>query len=48
MTPKRIIRVWHGRSAANENLIVYRRVPDYKIELVDEGRDQARQEGGVA
>ena len=35
MTPKRIILVRHGRSAANDNPTVYSRVPDHKSELVD-------------
>lgn len=42
MTPKRIILVRHGRSEANDDPTVYSRVPDYKIELVDDGREQAR------
>ena len=41
MTPKRIILVRHGRSEANDDPTVYSRVPDYKIELVDEGCEQA-------
>ena len=45
MTPKRIILVRHGRSAANDDPTVYSRVPDYKIELVDQGREQARAAG---
>ena len=48
MTPKRIILVRHGRSASNDDPAGYRRVPDYKIELVDEGCEQAPQTGGVA
>ena len=39
MTPKRIILVRHGRSAANDDPAVYSRVYDYKIELVNEGRE---------
>ena len=42
MTPKRIILVRYGRSAANDDPTVYSRVPDYKIELVEQGREQAR------
>lgn len=38
MTPKRIILVRHGLSAANDDQSVCSRIPDYKIELVDEGR----------
>lgn len=38
MTPKRIIFLWHGRSAANDDPAVYSRAPDCTIELVDEGR----------
>lgn len=45
MTPKRIILVRHGRSAANDDPTMYSRVPDYKIELVEEGREQARTAG---
>ncbi len=48
MTSKRIILVRHGRSAANDDPVVYSRVPDYKIKLVDEGREQAQQKGDVA
>lgn len=45
MTPKRIILVRHGRSAANDDPTLYSRVPDYKIELVALGREQARTAG---
>ena len=45
MIPKRIILVRHGRSEANDGPTVYSRVPDYKIEPVDVGREQT---GGVA
>lgn len=45
MIPNRIILVRHGRSAANDDPTVYSRVPDYKIELVEEGREQARTAG---
>ena len=45
MTPKRIIPVRHGRSAANVDATIYSRVPDYKIELVEQGREQARVAG---
>ena len=41
MTPKRIILVRHGRSAANDDPTLYSRVPDYKIELVEQGREQS-------
>ena len=41
MTPKRIILVRHGGSAVNDDPTVYSRVPDYKIESVDEGREQS-------
>ena len=47
MTPKRIILVRYGRPKANDDPTMYSRLPDYKIELVDEGREQARQVGGV-
>ncbi len=45
MKPKRIILVRHGRSAANEDPTVYSRVPDYKIELVEQGLEEARRAG---
>lgn len=38
MTPKRIILVRHGRSAANDDTTLYSRVPDHKRELVEQGR----------
>ena len=41
MTSNRIIFVRHVRSAANDDPTVYSRVPDYKIESVDEGREQS-------
>ena len=41
MTPKRIILVRHGRSAANDDPTVYSRIPDYNFELVDEGCELA-------
>jgi len=46
MTPKRIILVRHGRSAANDDTTIYSCVPDYKIELVEQGREQARTASG--
>ena len=45
MTPKRIILVRHGRSEANEDATVYSCVPDYKIALVEQGREEARRAG---
>ena len=42
MTPSRIILVRHGRLAANDDTTIYSRVPDYKIELVEQGHEQAR------
>lgn len=45
MTPKRIILVRHGRSEANDDPTVYSRIPDYKIELVEQGREEARRAG---
>ena len=45
MTPKRRILVWRGRSAANDDQTMYCRVPDYRIELVGQGREQAREAG---
>ena len=41
MIPRRIILVRHGRSEANEDATVYSRVPDYKISLVEQGREDA-------
>ena len=35
-----------GRSAANDDPTLYSRVPDYKIELVEQGREEARAAGG--
>lgn len=43
MTPKRIILVRHGRSAANDDPTLYSRVPDYRIELTETGKSQARE-----
>lgn len=45
MTPERIILVRHGRSAANDDPTLYSRVPDYRIELTDAGKEQAREAG---
>ena len=45
MTPKRIILIRHGRSAANDDPTLYSRVPDYRIELTEAGKDQAREAG---
>lgn len=45
MTPKRIILVRHGRSAANDDPALYSRVPDYRIELTGAGKEQAREAG---
>lgn len=45
MTLKRTILVRYVRSAANDDPTLYSRVPDYKIELVALGREQAR--GGI-
>lgn len=42
MKPKRIVLVRHGRSEANDDVTVYSRVPDYKVNLVEAGREQAR------
>lgn len=41
MAPNRIILARHGRSAVNDDPTVYSRVPYYKIESVDEGREQS-------
>ena len=40
MTPKQMILVRHGRSAANDNTTIYNNVPNYKIELVKQGCEQ--------
>lgn len=45
MQPKRIILARHGRSEANEDTSLYSRVPDYKIALVEQGREEARTAG---
>lgn len=41
MIPKRIILVRHGRSMANDDPSLYSRIPDYRIELTEEGKNQA-------
>ena len=45
MTPKRIILVRYGRPKANDDPTMYSRLPDYKIELVEQGREEALQAG---
>ena len=45
MQPKRIVLVRHGRSEANEDATMYSRVPDYKIALVENGREEAKAAG---
>lgn len=45
MIPKRIILVRHGRSKANDDPSLYSRVPDYRIELTEEGKTQSRAVG---
>ena len=45
MQPKRIVLVRHGRSEANEDATMYSRVPDYKIALVEKGREEAQAAG---
>lgn len=46
MIPKRIILVRHGRSAEDDNLVVYGQLPDYRIDLVEQGFEQAQAVGG--
>lgn len=41
MTLKRTILVRYGRLVANDDPAMYSPLPDYKIELVDHGREQA-------
>lgn len=45
MTPKWIILLRHGQSAANADQAVYAQVPDYRIALTDEGISQSRAAG---
>lgn len=45
MMPKRILLVRHGQSAANEDPLVYARLPDYRIPLTDLGFAQAKEVG---
>ncbi len=45
MKPKRIILIRHGESEANVNRYLFGRVPDYTIELTEQGREQAKGAG---
>ena len=45
MTPKRIILVRYGRAAAHDDSIMYGRMSDHKIELVNYGCEQVRTVG---
>lgn len=42
MKPKRIILIRHGESAANIDKHLFGQVPDYTIELTENGRLQAQ------
>ena len=43
--PKRIILVRHGESIGNEDENTYARIPDWKIELTENGIAQSRRLG---
>lgn len=45
MKPKRIILIRHGESEANVNAHLFASVPDYAIELTEEGHKQAIEAG---
>ncbi len=45
MKPKRIILVRHGQSEGNVDKSIYDRVPDYKLNLTEKGREQAMKAG---
>lgn len=45
MKPKRIILIRHGESAANIDKYLFGQVPDYTIELTENGRLQAQEAG---
>ena len=45
MKPKRIILIRHGESEANVNQYLFGQVPDYTIELTQQGREQALEAG---
>lgn len=45
MKPKRIILIRHGESQANVDKYLFGSVPDYTIELIDKGREQAKEAG---
>lgn len=45
MKPKRIILIRHGESQANVDKYLFGRVPDYTIELTENGREQAKVAG---
>lgn len=45
MKPKRIILIRHGESEANVDRYLFGRVPDYTIELTENGRRQAEEAG---
>jgi broad specificity phosphatase PhoE len=45
MKPKRIILVRHGESQGNRNREVYATVPDYALQLTEQGIRQAREAG---
>ncbi|MGO4385017.1 histidine phosphatase family protein [Specibacter sp. RAF43] len=43
--PRQILMIRHGQSAANLDQSIYDRIPDYRIPLTKDGRDQARAAG---
>ncbi|MCC7233441.1 MAG: histidine phosphatase family protein [Bacteroidia bacterium] len=45
MKPKRIILIRHGESKGNVDKTIYKRIPDYALELTDKGLSQAKEAG---
>ncbi len=45
MKPKRIILIRHGESIGNINKKIYSETPDYKLNLTERGKEQAKQAG---
>lgn len=43
--PKRIILIRHGESQANTDRSIYTKVPSHRIELTDQGHEQAKKSG---
>ena len=45
MKPKRIILIRHAESIGNVDMEVYSKIPDYALELTENGQEQARRAG---